>query len=338
MIKRKNTQVKDLMFEGCPLVSVIVPTYNRTQLLRETIESILSQTFDNFELIIVDNVSEDGTEQYVNGLEDPRIRYFRNANNGIIAVNRNVGIQNAKGKYIAFCDDDDLWLPRKLAQQVEFMENNRDVGLCAGYEATIDLKGDLHYFPGKNSLAFRYYDFNNLIKCNHIDCCTAMVRRTCLENIGGFDEDPNLVGIEDYDLWLMIAREYRVARIPFVMAKHRRHLGNTSRDCVEMNLNLLNVLRKYEDMGHVGVKTMNSLKGNVYRKLFVRVCLQRDDRARRYALESIKQSFDVRNYIYYLVSLLPVPWGFYILTLLRRFLMLRGRARIVSQNWGPDLG
>ena len=337
MRNEKNSQELVPKLKNGPLVSVIVPSYNRVDLLPDTVDSILSQTFDDFELIIVDNMSEDGTESYVNGLKDPRIKYYRNPNNGIIAVNRNLGIKNSKGKYIAFCDDDDLWLPYKLEQQIEFMGKNEDIGLCGGYEATIDTNGQLRLFPQKESVVFRYYDFYNLLRCNHIDTCTAMVRASCLDDIGIFDEDPSLVGIEDYDLWLAIARKYRVARIPFVMAKHRRHLGNTSRDCVEMNLNWLKVLRKYEDMGYVDAKTMSSLKGNVYRKLFVRACLQRDGRARRYALESIKQSFDAHNHIYYLISLLPMPWGFHILTLFRRILMIRGRRRITSQNWRPDL-
>ena len=324
MIKSKKKKVLDSNLKHGPVVSVIVTTYNRVQLLAETVDSILSQSFDDFELIIVDNMSEDGTEHYVNGLEDPRIKYFRNPNDGIIAINRNLGIRNARGKYIAFCDDDDLWLRHKLVRQVEFMEKNRDVGLCSGYGAAIDLHGEIQCFPEKNSIAFEYYDFNNLLKCNRIKCSTAMVRTACIKNIGGFDEDRDLLGIEDYDLWLLIARDYKVARIPFVIEKHRRHFGNISQDGVEMNSKVLTLLRKYEDMRYVDGKTASGLKGVVYRKLFVRACLQRDSGARGYAMESIKQSFDVRNYIYYLMSWLPVPWGFHVFRLFRRVLMIKG--------------
>ena len=85
-----------------PCVSVIVTTYKRVKLLQETLESILSQSFTDFELIVVDNMSEDGTQQFIAGIADPRIRYFRNPNHGIIAANRNFGIRQAEGRYVAF--------------------------------------------------------------------------------------------------------------------------------------------------------------------------------------------------------------------------------------------
>jgi len=104
------------------LVSVIVTSFNRVHFLKETIETILKQTFSDFEVIIVDNMSTDATEEYVQSLTDPRVTFYSNPNAGIVAVNRNFGIQKAKGKYIAFCDDDDLWLLDKLRKQVELME------------------------------------------------------------------------------------------------------------------------------------------------------------------------------------------------------------------------
>ena len=99
-------------------VSVIIPTFNREHLLKETMEYILNQTFKDFELIIVDNYSSDNTENAVKSYNDKRIRYFKNQNNGVIAVNRNFGIKKARGEFITFCDDDDLWLPQKLEKQL----------------------------------------------------------------------------------------------------------------------------------------------------------------------------------------------------------------------------
>ena len=113
-----------------PAVSVVLITYNRKPLLRETVASILNQTFSDFELIVVDNVSEDGTERFVRSLDDPRVRYIRHPNGGVISINRNVGIRAARGDYIAFCDDDDLWVPDKLQRQIRAMEDNPRAGLC----------------------------------------------------------------------------------------------------------------------------------------------------------------------------------------------------------------
>ena len=105
-------------------VSVIVPTYNRAHLLKKTIESILSQTYTDLELIVVSNYSTDNTDDMVKSYKDDRIKYFKNQNNGIIAVNRNFGIRKSTGEYIAFCDDDDTWLPNKLERQVNFFNKH----------------------------------------------------------------------------------------------------------------------------------------------------------------------------------------------------------------------
>ena len=101
-----------------PLVSILVITYNRKVFLHETIESILNQTYKNFELIIVDNFSNYDFLSHLNSFKDDRIKPFQNKNNGVIAVNRNFGLTKAQGEYIAICDDDDLWIPQKLEKQV----------------------------------------------------------------------------------------------------------------------------------------------------------------------------------------------------------------------------
>src|SRR3990172_12856550 len=100
------------------LVSVIILTWNRAALLKEAVDSVLRQTYEHFELTIVDNESTDNTSEYVRGLGDNRVKYLSHPNQGILSVNRNFGIRRARGDYIAFCDDDDLWLPDKLKTQM----------------------------------------------------------------------------------------------------------------------------------------------------------------------------------------------------------------------------
>ena len=114
---------------GEPLVSVIVTTYNREGFLKESISSILAQTFTDFELIVVDNYSKYDFFKVIGEFDDPRIRPFQNANNGIIAVNRNFGISKASGKFLAFCDDDDLWMPDKLKFQMDILTKYGDLGI-----------------------------------------------------------------------------------------------------------------------------------------------------------------------------------------------------------------
>ncbi len=113
-----------------PLISVIVTTYNRKELLEETINSILNQTFKNFELIVVDNNSNYDFLTHMNNFNDRRIHAYQNSNDGIIAINRNFGIKKARGDYIAFCDDDDLWAPQKVEIQIVTIEDSENGMVC----------------------------------------------------------------------------------------------------------------------------------------------------------------------------------------------------------------
>jgi len=205
-------------------VSVIVPTYNRAHLVTETMDSILSQTFKDFELIVVDNYSSDNTEEVIKSYKDERIRYFKHRNNGVVAVNRNYGVSKAKDEYIAFCDDDDLWFPEKLEKQVQEMEKDSQVGLVCNNEIHFDDRGDhgevFRAKPGDSNLTFEA-----LVWKSFISSSTVMVRKAVLDDVGVMDESPELVGVEDYELWLRIARKYRVKYIDIPLGKYRTHPG-----------------------------------------------------------------------------------------------------------------
>ena len=108
-----------------PLVSVVVTTYNRKEMLKITIKSILNQTYNNIELLIIDNYSNYDFFNFISSFNDSRIKAFQNKNNGIIAVNRNYGINKSIGNYIAFCDDDDYWNKFKLSDQIKFFKNEK---------------------------------------------------------------------------------------------------------------------------------------------------------------------------------------------------------------------
>src|SRR2546429_9117536 len=110
-----------------PKVSVIIPTYNRAEFLCSAITSVLNQTFHNFEIIVVDDASQDHTREVMNSLGDKRIRYIRHEKNKGVAATRNTGLVNAKGTYIAFLDDDDEWLPEKLQKQFNLLESCQNI-------------------------------------------------------------------------------------------------------------------------------------------------------------------------------------------------------------------
>lgn len=204
-----------------PKVTVVVPTFRRAALLKETVDSILAQTYRDFELVIVDNMSEDGTEAYVTGLDDPRVRYFRNPNGGIIAVNRNFGIQNARGEYVALCDDDDLWLPEKLEKQVAVLDGCPDVALC--YTNALTFSGERDF----NSLLMQKRVFKGhyrqLLIGNMIPNSTVLVRRSAFATYGYLDVRPDYVAVEDYTMWLKIARRHRLCYIDKTLIRYRVH-------------------------------------------------------------------------------------------------------------------
>ena len=223
-----------------PCVSVIVTTYNRAKLLPETLDSILSQTFVDFELIVVDNMSEDGTKEYVTGVTDSRVQYFRNPNNGIIAVNRNFGIRKAKGKYIAFCDDDDLWLAEKLDQQVRLLEQCSDVALCYTHAETFIKHRTLA--AKMNSRSVNHNHFFQLLRGGFFPNSSVLIRRNVFAELGYLTEDPLLR--EDYEMWLRIANRYQLMGIDSSLIRYRIHLGNVSANRAKETLRAIRTLKK----------------------------------------------------------------------------------------------
>ncbi|MFC2025019.1 glycosyltransferase [Chloroflexota bacterium] len=203
-------------------VSVIIPTYNRAHLISNAIDSILAQTFNDFELIIVDNFSSDDTESVVKSYVDRRIRYFKNNNNGLVSINRNYGIENSRGEYIAFLDDDDSWLPKKLEKQVSLLESNNELGLVYSDCYVIDDNDNIRentYCYGRKLAKGKA--FNELFQSNFIPMLTVVIRKEALDKVGGFN--PRYKIAEDYDLWLRIAAHYPIDFTDQPLAKFRVH-------------------------------------------------------------------------------------------------------------------
>lgn len=186
------------------LVSVVVPVYNGALYLEKTVKSILNQDMCNFELILVNDGSSDDSALLMEKLkaQDSRIKTFHNKNGGV-ACARNFGIAQATSDFIAFCDQDDLWLPTKLSKQLPLFDNQA-VGLVycgavAQYEQ--EGKSNTPSFDDKE----RGQVFSRLVEENMLTCCTAIVRRSYLEVVEGFDDDLALMGVDDWHLWLKLA-------------------------------------------------------------------------------------------------------------------------------------
>ena len=129
---------EDITEQG-ELVSIIMPSYNSAAFIKKTIQSVINQTYENWELIIVDDCSTDNTELVITEINDPRIKFFKNEKNSGAAVSRNKAIREASGKWIAFLDSDDLWLPQKLDKQISFMKKN---GYHFSYTNYIEINED----------------------------------------------------------------------------------------------------------------------------------------------------------------------------------------------------
>lgn len=205
-----------------PEVSIVMPTYNRAHLIGESIQSVLDQTFQDFELIIVDDGSSDDTEAVVKRFNDPRIRYIYQQNKGQSGAT-NTGIRNARGKYIAFLDSDDLWVPELLEVEVAILDAKPDIGLVYAKAQAMDEKGNpkprirgaYEKYPGETLKSMLYGDFSCIQ--------TTLVRRECFDLAGLFDE--TLKGRVDWDMFLRIAKHYRFAHINKILAKFRFHPG-----------------------------------------------------------------------------------------------------------------
>lgn len=226
-------------------VTAAIPTHNRGALVVEAVESVLAQTYRDFELVVIDNGSTDDTSERLQPYLD-RIRYVRQDNRGR-AGSRNRALAEARGEYIAFLDSDDLWLPDRLERQVPVLEGSPEVALVHGHVEVIDAAGQLleqetadhrKLWSSANRAPATYEGYAEECRCF---TSTVLVRRRVLEELGGYDEE---VGLEDLDLYLRIARRHEIAfleGLPF--ARYRFHGAQTSNR--ELTLGHIDVCRKH---------------------------------------------------------------------------------------------
>lgn len=206
-----------------PLVSVIMPCWNRERFIADAIQSVLAQTLSDLELIVVDDGSTDRSREEVASIDDPRLRCLAIEHRGISAA-MNAGLAWARGRYIARLDSDDWWYPEMLATQVAVLEARPEVGLVYARGECTDLDwtplsmtwGYPLRFPGETFRSMVYNDCT----CN----ITVVCRRACFERVGFYDE--SLQTSEDLDMWLRVARWYEFAFTDRVLARIRLHGGS----------------------------------------------------------------------------------------------------------------
>ncbi len=206
-----------------PVVSVIIPTYNRLDSLQKTVDSVLSQTFSDFELIIIDDGSTDDTFSRFNNAKLP-VRYYYQPHLGVSAA-RNRGIRLSKGNYIAFLDSDDLWMQEKLKLQYEFMLKSSDIYICQTNE--IWIRNGVRINPRQRHIKPSGNIFYKCLELCIISPSAVMMKREFFDIVGLFDE--TLPVCEDYDLWLRSSYRFEVPLIKEnLTVKHGGHSDQLS--------------------------------------------------------------------------------------------------------------
>lgn len=224
-------------------VSIITPVYNAEKFVGETIKSVLNQTYTNWEMILVDDCSNDDSQKIINGFaeKDNRIKYIRLEKNSGAAVARNTALEIAKGRYIAFIDSDDLWEPNKLEKQIKFMEENK-IGFSFTSYSLIDENGN-----DLNKLVTVPYkvSYDDLLKNTIIGCLTVIINK---DIIGDF-RMPLVRAGQDTATWLSILRKgFEAYGINEPLAKYRKVSGSISSNKIKALKRTWNIYKNIEKL------------------------------------------------------------------------------------------
>lgn len=206
-----------------PLVSIVIPTYNRAHLIQDAIESCLSQTYLNTEIIVVDDGSTDDTRQLLQAQYDERIHLIQQRNQGP-AIARNTGVEAAQGEYIQFCDTDDLLHPTKIERCLPYIVNQPDIGLVYTRFRFVDRDGKTPLSLPPSSL-LPDNSFCDLISSNGapIQTSTTLFRKSAFLTVSGFRADEDQRCAEDWDLLLRLATQYRMVGVDEILVDYRKH-------------------------------------------------------------------------------------------------------------------
>jgi glycosyltransferase involved in cell wall biosynthesis len=306
-----------------PTVSVVIPTHNRAQYIGETIQSVLAQTYADYEIIVVDDRSTDNTGEIIQSLSQERdIRYFSQPCGSAPAA-RNYGLQQAQGKYIAFLDSDDLFMPEKLGKQVTFLDEHASVALVhTGYEKFSDDGEDLGY-RDTSKITGKYYHAMLLDWSVLIATPCVLVRKVVLDEVGDFDE--TMRAAEDLDLWRRIAQRYEIGVIPEMLCRVRVHAGSLSTGKVEAAASFEHYLAKaFKDDPSLSMgfqrRAFGRLYSNIGHNILAEGRAEEMPFVRTFSARAIQQwPFQGSAYLGFLGSFIPLSFRDRLLIIWRRF-------------------
>lgn len=308
------------------VVSVVMPVYNCRQYIAESINSILAQTFTEFEVIIIDDCSTDGTYEYLQSLSDKRIRLIRKEINSGYTISLNMGLSMARGKYIARMDGDDISLPHRFAKQVAFLEENKDVIVLGSGYRIID--SEKCWIPA----ALTHSDIvAGMLEYSPLAHPSVMLRSSVLKE-NGISYDHQYEPAEDYKLWTVLHQYGKIANLTDILLLYRQHAAQTSvvraerqrlitsliRQELTITISssdpefkkhkLLTVINNADDLiqffkNEASLKKGFDIKGNIQSSRFYK------DRLNKILLESM---YKQKNRFLFCLSLIPVVLSFFV--------------------------
>ena len=275
------------------LVSVIVPLYNSEQFIEKTLQSILSQTHNSLEIILVDDGSTDATYQIckVYILNNKHVHYYKKENGGVASA-RNYGIKKSSGEFIAFCDHDDTWIPEKLVLQLKFFDFD-DVGLVYGRE---------------EGIKYTVKCFTELLQYNCIPASSVVVRRCCFDELGMFDERSEMSGVDDKHMWIRIATTYNIACIDIDLFKWgvtERNYSSKQGEMLKAELCCASdIINTYSNL--LSREVCNMTYYNIYKHYANNYMFINDYvNAKECYKMSLRYKLDLKMLLYYLLMSLP---------------------------------
>ena len=301
-----------------PMVSVIIPTYNRSHFVCRAIKSVLSQTYQDFEIIVVDDCSTDNSEEVIKSLKDERIRYIRHETNRGGSATRNSGIVAAQAEYIGFLDDDDEWLPEKLEKQMTaFATAPSKVGVIySGFSYVSERSREIEFDVIPN---MRGNIFDVLLEGCILASMTPIIRKSCFQIAGLFDE--TMPSCQDWDMWIRISRYYDFDFIPEVLAKYNVHGKQVS---INLNTNIKARAKMIEKYGADYCQNSQALSV-VLRRLGILYSLAGDSiNACKYLFSAIKKGQSQKINYFHFVLLPLYPWICRFITKNRHVLNING--------------
>ena len=264
------------------LVSVIMPAYNAEKYIAQAIESVLGQTFDDFEFIIINDCSRDRTEEIILSYNDPRIVYLKNEENLGVAATLNKGLAAAKGEYIARMDADDISLPERLAKQVAYLDANEEIAVLGTNVESFNELGTIS--TGWSALNPEQMKVDLLFACG-LAHPSVMMRAEVIRELGGYDVEFN--GLEDYELWCRVLENHKITTLPDILLRYRIHGSQVTQNPSQRYLALLRAL-KTRQIQQLGLEPAEE---------FLRYCEcgKLDDPEKLRALDEFFSQVDVAN-------------------------------------------